>query len=318
MRKDNAPSQRAPLGLDELRQAHLADRPAPLRREALLAALREIRFAPNTSPAVHHQPVMWAKPIAATSLATGLLAALVGVLLIERDDPQRIEPEPPADGAGSQFMARAGESGAQGLGGSSAGACVRARGDDGLLADFEQSVAVPGAQLTIRPRDGRSGNWFHQRNIGGQMAQPQPLRILESPEATHENRQALRIAGPATTGWGANAGVQFDRCYDGSAYAGVEFRARGSGLLFVGLQTSDSIPVEFGGRCTQKCWFTAGRHIVLSDRFATHRIRWEDVSSPDPSYEVPKELMQLMFSVQSGPEPYEFWLDDLRFIPESE
>lgn len=326
------------IELDELREEHLGDRPSRRRRLELIERVRFIHSEPlprqpsalQTSGASRHtvagRRTGWALLLGAALGAAGAAATFLAPGILGRD-MQRIEAEPPAASveAGATPWGRP-RGGAMSTSGDESGeptlvatvavpSCIRARGDDGLLNDFERPV-VDGETISTRSRDGRTGEWFHVRNMGGSASQAEPLRILPSPEQPAGDEHALRIAGPPRVGWGANAGIRFSSCYDASAYAGLELRARGRGALFVGFQTLDSVPTELGGRCTNKCWFTGGRYIVLSEKFTTHRILWRDVSAPDPTYDVSKELMQLTFSVQSGPEPYEFWLDDLRLIPE--
>jgi hypothetical protein len=145
----------------------------------------------------------------------------------------------------------------------------------------------------------------------------QPLKVVALADSAPRDQRVLLVAGPPPVGWGANFGIRFSRCYDASAYLGFEFRVRGPGTMFVGFQTMDSVPLDMGGRCTTKCWFTGGRYLVLEEAFTTHRILWSDVSPPDPSSDVSRELLQISFNVQSGTEPYELWLDDLRLISDA-
>ncbi len=294
--------QRDPAALlERLREQHLEDRPSEARRRSLLEDIS----ANHRQQLEHSQP---RRPLLAkaVSIAPWALAALV---IFCAGYFWRAPPSLEAEPTGwSRLMVRPPWTPSR--------QCVRATGNDGLIADFEAvDFEHTDTALVLQQRDGRIGRWFHRRNTTGDMIQPQPLQIVDAPEATEGSRRALRIAGPPPVGWGANAGIELRRCYDASAYSGIEFRARGSGVLFVGFQTVASVPRDFGGNCTNKCWFTAGRYLALSDHFETHRISWQDLTSPEPDYDVSKQLLQLTFSVQSGPRPYEFYLDDLRFIP---
>jgi hypothetical protein len=294
--------QRDPAALlERLRQQHIEDRPSEARRRRLLESIsanheQELQYSRPQQP-------LGAKVLSVAPWALAAMAIFCAGYFWRA--PPSIEAEP-AISQRSMVPPRKAPN----------PPCVRAVGNDGLIADFEHAVSEhTDTAPVLHQRDGRVGRWFHRRNTTGDMIQPEPLRIVDHPEATEANRRALRIAGPPPVGWGANAGIELQRCYDASAYAGIEFRARGSGVIFVGFQTVASVPLEFGGNCTTKCWFTAGRYFALSDQFATHRISWQDLSSPEPDYDVSKELLQLTFSVQSGSKPYEFYLDDLRFIP---
>lgn len=324
---------------EELRRAHLGDRPSPLRRQELLAQLSSLCTPPTLAPPpgpAERLPALGPKRRAKLPVWMLLTAAFVAggaaTLWLEARDRLPLTPEPPAFSVarnpdrGASEAARAKDANGvdrtaalaqQQLAAAMPGGCIRARGDDGLLNDFERPIA-PGSAIAVEQRDGRTGEWFHLRNTSGMDAQPEPLRIVGVSQTNTGDQKALQVAGPARVGWGANAGIRFEQCYDASAYAGIEFRARGKGGVFVGLQTLDSVPVELGGRCTSKCWFTGGRYLVLTEQFTTYRIRWQDLSPPDPTYDMAKELLQLMFSVQSGPEPYEFWVDDLRLLRRDE
>jgi len=208
--------------------------------------------------------------------------------------------------------------------------CSTAEGDDGRIVEFGAPARVSplgygigappsqvGEGLAIAARDHRSGMWFHTRSLGDGNALPAPLLVAESPEATREHPYALRAEGPPPVGWGANVGVRFERCYDASAYAGVELRLKGKGVVFVGLQTPTSVPVDFGGRCTTRCWYTSGRNFALDGQFTTQRILWKDLQQ-QADKPVERELLQIMISLQSGPDPYELWVSDLRFVTQSE
>jgi hypothetical protein len=318
MREPNDPLAQSQVDLAQLVQSHLSDRVPPLRREHLLS---QIELIPGSTDAPLRAPFSWRALSRRTLLlALGSAASALG-LAIYWAGPQGVYPEPipkvgvPAAAQATFSPAASPPSGSQeslaAVSGPS-GDCIRARGDDGLLADFEPNTGSTNA-LEIPKRDGRAGRWFHTRNTTGHAFEEQPLRIVNSTGPGATGGHALRIAGAPPVGWGANAGIRLERCYDASQYAGVSFKARGKGSLHVNLQTLDSVPADLGGRCTHKCWFTAGRYIVLTERFETHHIRWQDVSAPDPSYDFSREVMQLMFAVQSGPEPYEFWVDDVRF-----
>ncbi len=336
----------ASVDLERIRQVHLGDVPPEAARIVLLE--RVLRLAPSIESAGAELPQVQRTPPEGTrsvvvgrndpsgdragartggggssrapswaiaGVGFGLAAAAGVALLFGADDGPGIHPEPTQ-------AAKVRESDVVQP---TRGPCTVARGNAGAVASFSEAVQIPPASygpggnmgpsaFAIPELDGRRGTWFHARNSVGEVGVPQGLSIAIPPGNGDERSLAINAAGPPPVGWGANFGVRFEPCYDASAYAGVEVTMRGSGVIFVGLQTLDSVPVEFGGRCTTRCWFTGGRHIALTDEFVTHRIRWEDVSPPSPSRGIPSELDQIMFSVQSGPEPYDIWVSELRFI----
>lgn len=177
--------------------------------------------------------------------------------------------------------------------------------------------------------EGRSGRWWHQwaTATGHQGA---VAEVLPLPDASNGSGFALRAAGTEAVGWGAKlvAGLSVQvgerpeavrfRCYDASAYAGVKFRARGSGILFVLLQTRDSVPAELGGMCREKCWFTASRAVVLTGDFRDYHLEWEQFNPPDPSRAPQSNLMLLEFLVQRTTEPYEIVMSEVALMTRAE
>jgi hypothetical protein len=181
-----------------------------------------------------------------------------------------------------------------------------------LLSDFETTNAGDSLPL-LSALDSRRGHWFHLRHDERQGFAREPLHVLPSPSPSANSQRALHVTGRAESGWGAHVGVEFSSRYDAAAYDGIEFRARGPGAVFVAFQTVSTVPVQAGGRCEDKCWFTGGRFLVLDDEFQSYRVRFADVNSPNPEQEIARELLQIMFSIQSGT-VYDFWLDDVRLV----
>jgi hypothetical protein len=313
MREPSETQPSAPVDLEELRQSHLSDGASPSRRAELLAQIamiprsevvdsRGIRFPKLTS---------WALPLvfvsAAFSLAVGVwLGRQPGIYPESIGQARGGDANPKDDRYLAAHVTAAG--------------CNRGRGDDGLLSDFEGGANEE--DFEIPSRDGRVGHWFHTRNRNGAEWRMLPLRVAAAEPVDAQSGaadvsvqgHALRVAGAPPTGRGVNVGIMLSRCYDAEAYAGIEFKVRGTGLWFFNVQTLDSVPAELGGRCTHKCWFTGGRQVQPTDRFETYSVRWDDMTPPDPNYDMSLEVLQLVFSLQSGPEPYELWLDDVKFI----
>lgn len=309
---DERKPRRTELDLEHLRSQHSSDTPSAAQRAQLLSHI------------LQHEAV--APPPTRTSLGTGLrrggLAIALGVssavvaVAVWRWTGPAIHPEPtpfnlaaPATGrptAAPLASAPAAVTAAQ----QRARRCTVAAGDAGLLADFEQAPTSP-VSLALPNLDQRHGEWVHMRHDPTLGSSDVPLLLV--PQRTPVNNTLLHVQGAAGTGWGANIGLRLSSCYDASAYGGVQFRARGPGSVFLAIQTVSSVPVEFGGECREKCWFTGGRFVVLSKGFETHRIHWSDINGPEGE-PVEKALLQVMFSVQSGA-AYDFWLDDVKFFP---
>jgi hypothetical protein len=323
---ESRPELRDELDLTVLREHHLNDGLDPATHAALLARIEE-RCALPLAPLPKPPRARWQAGARAWAAAAILVGAVGFAALGVRKPRVSIQPEPAAlERRAAPVPPHVPVAPVASLSPSEL-PCVRAQGDAGQLLQLERALRVmsasgrldlptaTGPALRIPELDGRRGEWFHARHIQGQEGLSQLLQVLPSAKRTHGSGYTLKVAGPAPTGWGANAGIRFDRCYDASAYEGFEFRARGTGALWVGFQTPDSVPREFGGHCADKCWYTRGRTIALSKQFRTYRVRWSDVNSTDGELGVESRILQLMFSIQSGPDPYEFWIETARFIP---
>lgn len=301
--------------LDDWREEHRADRLEETRRQSLLFGIRSAYVQASGAEgatrwrgwaAVAMRSRGWFLGALLGALATGgVLWSFPELTFFQQPKdvalPVRAEPPPNEVRAPLDAQRRYGD------------ACVVGRGGNGLLSDFESQ------SLRIEAVDGRRGQWIHLRSAP-EGERSGPLEILANPEAAAGNRFALRVSGPAPTGWGAKLSIplaHFD-CYDASEYVGVRLRARGTLPVFAVLQTRDSVPRQFGGNCEEKCWFSAGRILDLQDQFQTFEVRFDEMRSPNPAVELPRELMFLEFNTQAGPKAYDFWLDDVSLIPKGE
>lgn len=178
------------------------------------------------------------------------------------------------------------------------------------------------AGLDAPSEDGRFGSWVHFRNDGAE-GQRLPIQVilLDSNSSQH----ALRIDGPTTAGWGAKLSVGLRarpkgtdgvhlECYDASAYRGLQFRASGTGIVQVVLQTADSIPVNLGGSCTGKCWFSSSRAVALDSSFKDFEIPWHQFGPDDTEHSTAPRLMMVDFVVQATEAPYSFTLASVGFM----
>ncbi len=298
--------QHDPLDLAAVRSQHEGDRPSASHRLELLSRIE--MNAARLGGTAKSPLASTARAVRGGLIAWGALAAAAAGAVLWLGQSKPIHPEPPLQPTVEPLAPNPLH-----VPRPPTVPCRRGSGSDGLLATFEVSATHDPA-LLVPELDGRSGRWFHTRNTVDRDVLEQPLHLLPSPDPTPHNRRALHVTGAPPVGWGANFGIRFTDCYDASRYAGLEFRAKGPGSVFVAFQTMDSVPVAMGGRCTNKCWFTGGRYITLGDEFAAYRVLWKDVSPPDPSYDLPSELLQIAFNVQSGSQPYDLWLDDLRLV----
>lgn len=190
-----------------------------------------------------------------------------------------------------------------------------AAGNQPLIDDFEDGDS------RVPVLEHRAGNWYAY-NDGTGVQQPKggsavvPKRIAGSDGS---NQFALFTSGGKFKKWGAVLNFEFSprRCYDASAYAGIEFSARGRGSLWLSIKMTQVITEEYGGSCKHDCYDGHQKLIRLEAEFQKYRIRWEDLSQsgfgPKLAFD-PHSLHSLELSVRPEQTPFGFWVDDVRFI----
>lgn len=307
-------SNRQKHGTDTIRRLiiwHHADRPAPERRAQLLNQLRRTRATFGAAPAADVAP-----PDARSGHRVLTMGVIAGASLALLLWVGRSSDETPLLGDAISAAAPAVERPAPG------DSCFVATGNSGLL--WDASASTP----DLPPLDGRSGRWLHHWDTGTGNQQTIPNILVAG--ASEKARYTLEATGTHAMGWGAKLGtalrVQVERepdkvrfqCYDASAYAGVRFRARGTGIVFLLLQTRNSIPEELGGRCRSKCWFTSSHALALISDFRDYRIEWERFSAAQTAELPQSELMLLEFLVARTPEPYAIELDAVALMTHDE
>jgi hypothetical protein len=196
---------------------------------------------------------------------------------------------------------------------------VIARGNEPLIEDFEQNDS---RVLTL---DGRSGGWMTYDDGTGKQSPPGhsalfPTRI---PGGRDKSRYGLHVFGGKFTLWGVTLGAELADagCYDASAYAGVEFWAKGPGKVRVGLQMIDVQEVKYGGLCTKDCYNTHRAIVTLGKTFERHTVRWEDLrqlfrAGPPVAFD-PRRVRFIEFGVAPEDTPFDLWIDDVSFLPKA-
>jgi len=66
--------------------------------------------------------------------------------------------------------------------------------------------------------------------------------------------------------------------YDASGYDGIEFKARGSGVIRLGINTIDTTPPEFDGVCTSGCFQSYEKAFEVHADWAVYRAAFSDLS----------------------------------------
>lgn len=212
---------------------------------------------------------------------------------------------------------------------------VGAPGLDARIDDLEDGNA------NLLPIELRQGTWYIATDGTGTLSEPPVSRTpatLDVPEyfagpwhpkrlarARGQSRYALHTRGGKFTAWGVVASAQFvlepGACYDASAYAGLEFWAKGTSRIAVSARMSDVTPVSNGGLCERDCFKRHQRQIELSPEWQHHTVAWSEfVQYVTPSTLAfdPKRLWGIDFVVAAGSTPFELWIDDVNFLPRTE
>jgi hypothetical protein len=188
-------------------------------------------------------------------------------------------------------------------------------GLDPLIDDFEDG----NARLLLR--EGRAGAWLSTGDPAAKQI-PRPgttaFPVLDN-DARHGGRHALRLRTErlTVTSAGLNADLTPGQCYDASAYAGIEFRAKGSGRIFFGPTMIDIMEQKWGGLCVEDCY---DRHVApadLTSEWKLYRFLWKDLEQSGWGHQVPFDptrLLSIGFSVEVPDTPSDLWIDDVRFI----
>jgi hypothetical protein len=195
---------------------------------------------------------------------------------------------------------------------------VVARGDAPLLDDWEEKDS------RVAPFDGRAGSWATYDDGTGKQTPPDksPLFPARLPAARGASSQALHMFGGKFKDWGVTFGAELANaaCYDASAYAGIEFWAKGGGVLKVGLQMIDVQDEKYGGFCKSEpdCYNTHRKLVRLSKSFQHYTVRWEELAQlyaagPPLAFD-PKRVRFLEFGIGPESTPFDVWIDDVAFV----
>ena len=193
---------------------------------------------------------------------------------------------------------------------------VAARGDAPLLDDWEENDS------RVAPLDGRAGYWATYDDGTGKQTPPDksPLFPTRITGGRGGSARALHMTGGKFKDWGVTFGAELANaaCYDASKYSGIEFWAKGPGVIKVGLQMIDVQDEKYGGFCKTDCYNTHRKVIELSKTWKHYSVRWEDLhqlyeAGPPLSFD-PHRVRFLEFGI--GPEntPYDLWIDDVAFL----
>jgi hypothetical protein len=193
---------------------------------------------------------------------------------------------------------------------------VIAKGDAPLIEDFEQDDSW------VLAADGRKGSWITYDDGTGKQVPPSRSALFPSriPGGRAASKRGLHVSGSRFSQWGVTFGTELAdaACYDASAYAGIEFWAKGPGQIRVGLQMIDVQDVKYGGLCQTDCYDTHRKIVDLSPTFRKYVVRWEDLrqlyAARVPVAFDPRRVRFLEFGIAPESTPFDVWLDDVAFV----
>lgn len=195
-------------------------------------------------------------------------------------------------------------------------------GNVALLDDFEDADLRPFKEFQ------REGYWYAAADAteGSMSPKPQSFlpEMLPASESTPHNRVAAHLSASGFSDWGVVWGTtlrwvdQGIRCpFNASSFAGLKFKAKGSGKVRVNFSMPETVPPADEGACKERCYDTHSRVVILSDNWETYEIPWGQFQQWGWGTQVmfdPSRVLNLQFSVDGKSLPVDFWLDDIEFM----
>lgn len=232
----------------------------------------------------------------------------------------------PSASSGEDSSTTSDEDGADGTtGGGSAfcpGTTPKATDPSLLIDDLERRGGAVAADADLPEIEGRRGSWYIA-NDGTGLQVPSPFE--PTPEGAVGTFHSARSTAQGFETWGAAFGVPlngsgFLNCpYDGSAFDGVRFWARGHGAWQFQVATLDTQPVAFGGRCEGVCNDTFSLALNVEDTWSLFEVPWVALAQAgwgDPAEFNAAELMLLQWSIGASAtdDIFVLYIDEVGFI----
>lgn len=191
-----------------------------------------------------------------------------------------------------------------------------AAGTTPLIDDLEDGDSVIGLV------EGRAGFWM-TFNDGTGTQQPrlgQPVTGAAIAGGRGQSRKALHTSGSKFSKWGAVLATELTakRCYDASAYSGLQFWARGRSQVRVVVKMTQVMPAQFGGSCETACFDGHFTEVKLTKDWRLISIPWTQLAQSGHGTPVAfdaRSLIGIDFAVLPEHTPFDFWIDDLSFTP---
>jgi hypothetical protein len=191
-----------------------------------------------------------------------------------------------------------------------------AEGTSPLIDDFEDG------DMHVPMVEHRAGQWLtFNDGTGSQFPKPgSAMSASRIPGGRGASHFGIHNVGSKFSKWGANLSFELNphRCYDASAYGGIEFWARGHGEIRAAVKMTQIVSEEFGGSCSHDCFDAHTKYIKLTREFTRVVVRWADLSQQGFGTPIPfdaRSLYSIEFSLTPEQTPFDFWIDDVSFSP---
>lgn len=193
--------------------------------------------------------------------------------------------------------------------------------DHALLDDFED-----GDNKVFKAFHREGWLYVATDDSPGQVFPPKgDMRPERLPDASVPDQQfALHGTASGFNAWGVTWGTTLRWVGEGSKcplnvenFAGIRFRARGKGSLFVRFGTWDTVPPEFEGKCKNRCWDAHSKRVYFTDEWQQQVVLWSQLQQAGWGTEArfdTKHVLNLNFAAEAKDQPVDFWIDDLEFI----
>lgn len=142
----------------------------------------------------------------------------------------------------------------------------------------------------------------------------------------YQGTRSAHVTASGFTDWGAALVSNIShkealRCpYNASAFKGLSFVARGSGVVRVQVMMPGVVDKEFGGTCDpgkgQVCYDNHGLDIELTPEFKTYELPWSSFEQRGYGTLVPfdeKTIIALQFAMELAHLPVDLWVDNFEF-----
>jgi len=199
-------------------------------------------------------------------------------------------------------------------------------GETLLIDDFEDGDNRPFKEFQ------REGYWYSASDTTPGEMSPKPNTFAAEPlpdaESTPQNRLAAHLVASGYSDWGVvwgtslrwvDAGVKCP--FNGSKFAGVKFRAKGTGRVRVNFGIPETIPKEYDGVSVERCYDTHSRVVLLTPEWETYEVPWAELQQwgwgTQARFDATR-ILSLQFAVDGKNLPVDLWIDDITFLPTSD